>query len=60
MVEGERPDLEGALTDPTASNALKGVLRQWVARDPVDAVNDAVVLLGLLWARLEQTLGSAT
>jgi hypothetical protein len=52
------PDIEGGdiLDDPAASDWLKGALRTALERDPVDALNDALVLAGALEARLRVVL----
>jgi hypothetical protein len=52
------PDIEGEeiLVDPAASDWLKGALRTALERDPVDALNDALVLAGALEARLRVVL----
>ena len=52
------PNLEGEeiLDDPAASDWLKGALRTALERDPVDALNDALVLAGALEARLRVVL----
>jgi hypothetical protein len=52
------PDIVGEeiLEDPAASDWLKGALRTALERDPVDALNDALVLAGALEARLRAVL----
>jgi hypothetical protein len=52
------PEIEGEeiLDDPAASDWLKGALRTALERDPVDALNDALVLAGALEARLRVVL----
>jgi hypothetical protein len=52
------PNIEGEeiLDDPAASDWLKGALRTALERDPVDALNDALVLAGALEARLRVVL----
>jgi hypothetical protein len=52
------PDIEGEeiLTDPTTSDWLKGALRTALERDPVDALNDALVLAATLEERLRAVL----
>ena len=52
------PDLAGEeiLDDPSASDWLKGALRSALERDPVDALNDALVLAGTLEERLRTVL----
>ncbi len=42
------PELEEILRDPAGSLWLKDALRSALARDPVDAANDAEVLARLL------------
>lgn len=44
--------IEAVIADPAASHWLRDAARAAIARDPVDAVNDADILLGLLqpWA----------
>jgi hypothetical protein len=46
--EHELPTIEEVLRDPSASFWLKAALRSALARDPVDAANDAEVLALLL------------
>ena len=52
------PDIEGEeiLEDPSASDWLKGALRSALERDPVDALNDALVLAATLEERLRAAL----
>ena len=52
------PDIAGEeiLDDPAASDWLKGALRSALARDPVDALNDALVLAATLEERLRAVL----
>ena len=52
------PDIEGEeiLEDPAASDWLKGALRSALERDPVDALNDALVLAATLEERLRAAL----
>jgi hypothetical protein len=47
---------EEILNDPSASDWLKGALRSALARDPVDALNDALLLAGTLEERLRTVL----
>ena len=42
------PEIEEILADPAASFWLQAALRSALARDPVDAANDAEVLARLL------------
>jgi hypothetical protein len=48
---------EAALSDEAASNWLKHALREALERDPVDALNDALFLAGILEDRLRSLLG---
>jgi hypothetical protein len=50
------PDIEGEeiLDDPAASDWLKEALRSALERDPVEALNDALLLAGLLEERLRR------
>lgn len=52
------PDVEGEeiLEDPAASDWLKGALRTALERDPVDALNDALLLAATLEERLRAVL----
>ena len=50
------PNIENVLRDPAASFWLKAALRTALERDPVDAANDAEMLLRLLDARLNALL----
>lgn len=52
------PEIEGEeiLVDPAASDWLKGALRSALERDPVDALNDALVLAATLEERLRAAL----
>lgn len=55
----ERPcSPEDVLRDPAASIWLKDALRSSLARDPVDAANDAEVLASLLEERFRSLLTS--
>lgn len=47
----ERLEVEQVLFDPAASSWQKDALRSALARDPVDAANDAEVLFRLLDGR---------
>ena len=51
VVEGE-----GLLDDPSASDWLKEALQSALERDPVDALNDALVLAATLEERLRVLL----
>jgi hypothetical protein len=50
------PEGEEILDDPSASDWLKGALRSALERDPVDALNDALVLAATLEDRLRAVL----
>ncbi len=51
------PEIEAVLSDPTASYWLKGALNSAMDRDPVAALNDALVLAAVLERRLRVMLG---
>ena len=53
------PQIEEVLRDPAASFWLKDALNSALARDPVDAANDAEVLARLLDRRCRQILGQS-
>jgi len=55
-VLAERLEVEQVLSDPAASFWLKDALRSALARDPVDAANDAEVLFRLLDERCHEIL----
>jgi hypothetical protein len=50
------PEGEEILDDPSTSDWLKGALRSALERDPVDALNDALVLAATLEERLRAAL----
>ena len=50
------PDIPTVLEDPAASSWLKTAIRSALARDPVDAANDAEVLYRLLARRCNEIL----
>jgi hypothetical protein len=52
VVEAAERRIDAVIADPAASDWLRNAARAALARDPVDAVNDADILLGLLqpWA----------
>jgi hypothetical protein len=54
--EHELPTIEEVLRDSSASFWLKAALRSALARDPVDAANDAEVLARLLDRRCRSML----
>ena len=49
-------EAEEILDDPSASDWLRGALRGALERDPVDALNDALLLAATLEARLRAVL----
>lgn len=49
-------EAEEILGDPSASDWLKGALRGALERDPVDGLNDALLLAATLEARLRAVL----
>ncbi len=51
------PSIDAVLADPAASHWLKSALQSALARDVVDAVADATVLLQLLEERTNALLG---
>lgn len=50
------PTAAEVLNDAAASKWLKAALREALKRDPVDALNDALVLAAVLEGRLRETL----
>ena len=50
------PKVQDILDDPAASDWLKSALINALARDPVDALNDALVLAEVLDDRLREEL----
>ena len=48
------PKVQDILDDPAASHWLKSALTNALARDPVDALNDALVLAQVLDDRLRE------
>lgn len=51
------PSVEAIIRDPAASFWLKSNLETALERDPVDALNDAILLAALLDQRLRDKLG---
>ena len=51
------PDIQAILEDPAAPDWLKVALTEAIERDPVDALNDALLLAQTLDDRLRETLG---
>ena len=51
------PEIQAILEDPAVSDWLKVALTEAIARDPVDALNDALLLAQALDDRLRETLG---
>ena len=48
--------IDAMMADSSASTWLKTALRDALERDPVDALNDALALAGILEERLRTTL----
>jgi uncharacterized protein (DUF2384 family) len=46
-------EIQAVMTDPAASGWVKTALESALKRDPVDAVNDAELLLAVLTRRLD-------
>lgn len=61
MAEGSSiepgPTVRQILDDPSASEALKQVLRDWCGRDVVDAANNAAVLQAICQAAVLARFG---
>ena len=53
------PKPDDILANPATSDWLKAALESAVARDPIDALNDALVLAATLEDRLRDVLGSS-
>lgn len=51
------PTVDEVMEDPATSWWLKETLIRALIRDPVDALNDSLLLAGILDARLRETLG---
>jgi len=51
------PEVRQILEDPAVSDWLKTALAEAIARDPVDALNDALLLAQTLDDRLREVLG---
>ena len=51
------PEIQAILEDPAASDWLKVALTEAIERDPVDALNDALLLAQALDDRLREALG---
>ena len=56
LVDPSAPTVADLLDDPAASQWLKAALREAVRRDPVDALNDALVLAAVLESHLRRVL----
>jgi len=50
-------EIQQILKDPAASDWLKAALAEAIARDPVDALNDALLLAQTLDDRMREILG---
>ena len=59
QAQPELPTIEEVLGDPAASFWLKNALRSALARDPVDAANDAEILARLLDRRCRSILNGS-
>ena len=53
------PKPDDILANPATSDWLKAALQSAMARDPIDALNDALVLAATLEDRLRDVLGSS-
>ena len=51
------PEIQAILQDPAVSDWLKVALTEAIERDPVDALNDALLLAQALDNRLREALG---
>ena len=51
------PQIQAILEDPAVSDWLKVALTEAIERDPVDALNDALLLAQTLDDRLRESLG---
>jgi len=51
------PAIQEILEDPAVSDWLKAALAEAIARDPVDALNDALLLAQTLDDRMREILG---
>lgn len=56
IVAPSAPTAAEVLDDAAASNWLKAALREALQRDPVDALNDALVLAAALESHLREVL----
>jgi hypothetical protein len=56
LIASPRPTAAEVLDDAAASKWLKTALRDALQRDPVDALNDALVLGAILEAHLRKVL----
>jgi len=52
----EPPSVEAVIEDPASSYWLKASVQSAIQRDPVDALNDALLLTALLDHRLREVL----
>lgn len=55
----QNDEINAVMTDPAASGWVKDALEGSLKRDPVDAVNDAEFLLGVLSRRLDNIFPQA-
>ena len=51
------PEIQAILEDPAVSDWLKVALTEAIERDPVDALNDALLLAQTLDDRMREILG---
>jgi hypothetical protein len=56
VVNDHAVSVEAILADPTASTWLKNAVQTALSRDPVDAANDAEILMGVLESRAARVL----
>ena len=52
----ELPSAESVIEDPASSHWLKASVQTAIQRDPVDALNDALLLTALLDHRLREVM----
>ena len=57
MIEAPSLTTDDILSDPAVSEWLKSALQAAVTRDPLDALNDALLLAATLEDRLRSELG---
>ncbi len=52
----ELPSVEAVIEDPASSHWLKASVQTAIRRDPVDALNDALLLAAVLDQRLREVM----